>query len=110
MAKNDLLHGNTRLLVLALLDTQDMYGYQIIKELKTRSENAFELKEGSLYPVLYAMESNRLVTSYEQECGKRRRRRYYRITEKGRRELAEKKSDFLSFTTAAKRVLEYAPA
>ena len=48
MAKNDLLHGNTELLVLSLLDAQDMYGYQIIRELKQRSENVFELKEGSV--------------------------------------------------------------
>ena len=41
MAKNDLLHGNTELLVLSLLDAQDMYGYQIIRELKQRSENVF---------------------------------------------------------------------
>lgn len=87
-----------------------MYGYQIIKELKTRSENVFELKEGSLYPILHTMETKRLVTSYESDSDSKRRRRYYRITEKGRRELADKKSDFLSFTTAAKRVLEYAPA
>lgn len=109
MAKNDLLHGNTGLLVLALLNTQDMYGYQIIKELKTRSENVFELKEGSLYPVLHAMETKCLVTSYEKESDNRRRRRYYRITEKGRRELAGKRSEFFTFASAAKRVLEYAP-
>lgn len=108
MAKNDLLHGNTGLLVLALLDIQDMYGYQIIKELKRRSENVFELKEGSLYPVLHTMETKRMVSSYEQNSGGRRRR-YYRITDKGRRELANQKEDFQVFTAAAKRVLEYAP-
>lgn len=109
MAKNDLLHGNTGLLVLALLDTQDMYGYQIIKELKRRSENVFELKEGSLYPILHTMETKRFVTSYEKESDSGRRRRYYRITDKGRRELADKREDFRVFTTAATRVLEYAP-
>lgn len=108
MAKNDLLHGNTELLVLSLLDAQDMYGYQIIRELKQRSENVFELKEGSLYPVLHTMETKRFVTSYEKESENGRRRRYYRITDKGRRELADKKEDFRIFTTAAKRVLEYA--
>lgn len=86
-----------------------MYGYQIIKELKTRSENVFELKEGSLYPVLHVMETKRLVTSYEKESGSKRRRRYYRITENGRRELADKKSEFFTFSSAAKRILEYAP-
>lgn len=109
MAKNDFLHGNTELLVLALLDTEDMYGYQIIKELKVRSENLFALKEGSLYPVLHTMETKRLVTSYEQGNDNGRRRRYYHITQKGRRELADKKSEFLTFASAAKQILEYAP-
>ncbi len=106
MAKNDLLHGNTGLLVLALLDAQDMYGYQIIKELKARSENVFELKEGSLYPVLHTMETQRLVTSYERDSENGRRRRYYRITKKGRHELAVRKEEFFTFTAAANRVLE----
>ena len=39
MAKNDLMHGNTSLLVLSLIEQRDMYGYQIIKELKRKSEN-----------------------------------------------------------------------
>ena len=76
MAKNDLLHGSTGLLVMALLSREDMYGYQIIKEMKARSEDRFALQEGSLYPVLHTLEAQKLVASYEGEAsgaGARRR-------------------------------------
>ncbi len=108
MAKNDLMHGNTSLLVLSLIDVQDMYGYQIIKELKRRSENVFELKEGSLYPVLHDLESKKLITSYIEETDSSRKRRYYKITDKGRKELNDKKQEFFTFTTAAQKVLNFA--
>ena len=108
MAKNDLMHGNTSLLVLSLIEQQDMYGYQIIKELKRKSENVFELKEGSLYPILHALENEKFITSYIEETESARKRRYYRITDKGRKELAEKKEEFFTFTTAARKVLNFA--
>lgn len=108
MAKGDLIHGNTSLLVLSLIETQDMYGYQIIKELKRKSENIFELKEGSLYPVLHALENENLITSYIEETDSARKRRYYHITDKGKKELADKKEEFFTFTTAARKVLSFA--
>lgn len=108
MAKNDLLHGSTGLLVMALLACEDMYGYQIIKEMKARSEDRFALQEGSLYPVLHTLEAQKLVASYEGEASGARKRRYYRLTEKGRKELAARTEDFLDFTTAARRILEFA--
>ena len=56
MSKIDksLLSGSTSMLVLALLRESDKYGYQMITELALRSDNTFELKEGTLYPVLHA--------------------------------------------------------
>ncbi len=108
MAKNDLLHGNTGLMVLALIKKQDMYGYQIIKELKEKSENVFDLKEGSLYPVLHALENDKLITSYLEDTDSVRKRRYYKITDKGIKELQSKKEEFFTFTNAASKVLAFA--
>lgn len=108
MAKKDILKGNTALLVLSLIESRDMYGYEIIKELKRKSENVFELQEGSLYPVLHTLEEQRLVTSYYGETESARKRRYYSITDKGIRELTEMKKDFAVFTNAASRVLGFA--
>ena len=52
MDKN-LLGGSTVLMLLSLLSEGDRYGYDIIRELAARSENVFQMREGSLYPVLH---------------------------------------------------------
>ena len=51
-----LLSGSTQLLVLSIIAESDAYGYEIILKLAERSENAFEMKEGTLYPVLHSLE------------------------------------------------------
>ena len=67
-----LISGSTSMLVMKLLEEQDMYGYQMIAALKKRSNNVFELKAGTLYPLLHGMESKGYLTSYEQEEGGRK--------------------------------------
>ena len=59
--------GNTSMLLLQLLSERDMYGYEMIETLGKRSENLFELKAGTLYPLLHTMESQKLLFSYEAE-------------------------------------------
>jgi DNA-binding PadR family transcriptional regulator len=66
-----LLAGSTTMLVLKLLDGQDMYGYQMIEELSRRSERAFALKTGTLYPLLHSLEEKELIRSYEKDEGAR---------------------------------------
>ena len=81
--KKELSKGSTSLLVLSVLESGDMYGYQIIKEIEARSEFVFSLKEGTLYPILHAFEKDGYVTSYWIENESARKRKYYRITDKG---------------------------
>lgn len=81
MAKKEA--ASTAMLVLALLKQGEMYGYQIIEELDRRSEHVFQMKEGTLYPVLHGLEKDRLVTAREAVTDKGRTRRYYAVTEKG---------------------------
>lgn len=52
----ELIKGSTVMLVMSVLKKNDMYGYKIIKELELQSESVFELKEGTLYPILHALE------------------------------------------------------
>lgn len=68
-----LLAGSTTMLVLKLLDGQDMYGYQMIEELSRRSERAFALKTGTLYPLLHSLEEKELIRSYEKMRARRGR-------------------------------------
>lgn len=64
--------------------------------------------EGSLYPVLHTLETQKLVISYYGETESARKRRYYRITDKGKKELAKLTEEFNLFTSAAHRVLSFA--
>ena len=93
-----LMTGSTTLLILSLLSGEEMYGYQMITELSRRSDRTFELKEGTLYPILHALEAERLVTVREKEAETGRVRKYYRITKKGMKALEEKKEEWRLFT------------
>ena len=84
-----LLSGSMGTMLLKLLSEKDMYGYEMIETLRSRSQNVFELKAGTLYPLLHALESKNYLTSYEQE-GVGKMRKYYSITDDGRKFLKTK--------------------
>lgn len=82
--------GILEILVLKLLDEEEKYGYQLISELKKRSDNLFSLKEGTLYPILYRLEDDGLVTSkWSVPDGREVSKKYYQITEEGKTILKE---------------------
>lgn len=101
----ELLKGSTAILLLKLLSQEDMYGYQITQELKRLSDNTFELKEGTLYPALHALEKNGSVESYWFDTDEGRRRRYYRITDEGREQLAHKQKEWGWFIKAMNSII-----
>lgn len=99
-----LLSGSMGMMILRLLSEKDMYGYEMIDTLKKRSKNVFELKAGTLYPLLHTLEAKNLLTSYEQEVlGKTRI--YYKITKDGQKSLDEKKMEWQAYTEAVGNVL-----
>ena len=81
------------------------YGYEIIKELKERSQNVFQFKEGTLYPVLHKMENLGYVKSYRAQAENGKERKYYRITGAGKAQLAEEKKQWEVFSTSVERVI-----
>ena len=101
------LSGNTTMLVLKLLETKDMYGYQIIEELSQKSENIFNLKTGTLYPLLHGLENDGMVDSYDENAGNQRTRKYYRLTSKGKGLLAKKQQEWTACTSAVSRVMNW---
>ena len=103
----ELLKGSTSTLVLSVLQNNDLYGYRIIRELEIRSENAFEMSEGTLYPILHALEKEKFLESYWKEVDGRNRK-YYHITKKGTKQLLAKKDEWNSFSTNVTKVLNYA--
>ncbi|MFQ6059756.1 MAG: PadR family transcriptional regulator [Thermoplasmata archaeon] len=88
---SELKKGSVQLCLLALISQERKYGFQIIRELGQLSEGFFDLKEGTLYPALRRLEKKGYVKSewVEREAGVPRK--YYRITERGRRVLREAK-------------------
>lgn len=81
--------GVLDMLVLRLLKSEAKYGYQIIQEMREKSEETFLLKDGTLYPVLYRLEDDGLVVSkWSSAVGKQVPRKYYEITEEGIQTLA----------------------
>jgi len=85
-----LISGNTTLLVMRLLTERDMYGYEMIDTLRERSQNIFELKVGTLYPLLHGLEEKKLLSSYEKEVAGKSRK-YYSITKSGKKVFEQKK-------------------
>lgn len=97
----------TSLLVLKLLEQEDMYGYQIIRELESRSQNVFSLQEGTLYPVLHTLEQQGAVTSFQRTADNGRIRKYYTLTTSGRKLLTEKEQEWATYETAVNQVLTF---
>lgn len=103
----ELLKGSTPILVMSVLKGQDLYGYRIIRELEIRSENVFEMSEGTLYPILHALEKEKFLESYWEEVDGRRRK-YYHLTDKGLKQFNEKKEEFISYSQNVTKVLSFA--
>ncbi|MBO5341404.1 MAG: PadR family transcriptional regulator [Lachnospiraceae bacterium] len=99
-----LMSGSMTMLLLRLLDEKDMYGYEMIDTLRQKSCNVFELKAGTLYPLLHGLEEKGLLRVYEQEyAGKIRK--YYSITKEGKGLLETKKAEWNEYQSAVSNVL-----
>lgn len=98
--------AHTKLLVLSLLSGGDMYGYQMITELERRSDHTFDMKEGTLYPILHGLEKDGAVEAYQQETPKGRMRKYYHLTKKGCELLRTEEKDWQSYSQAINAVLQ----
>jgi len=101
----ELMKGSTSILILSLLEGKDMYGYQITQALREKSESVFELKEGTLYPMLHGLENEKAIDAYWVDADNGRRRKYYKITDEGLRLLRHKKTEWHVYTKAVNSVI-----
>ena len=97
--------GVLELIVLAAVEQKDMYGYEMIDQLRQKSDNVFELKVGTLYPLLHSLEKSGCLTSYEGEAAGKKRI-YYRITPEGRKQLKKKTEEWSEYASAVMHVME----
>ena len=100
-----LVSGSMSLLVMKLLEGGDLYGYQMIEELARRSNDLFQMKEGTLYPILHALEKDKCLSSYQQEAPTGRVRKYYRLTRRGKKLLDDKRAEWGAFQQGVDSVL-----
>jgi len=83
-----------------------MYGYQIIKELEKRSNGYFQFKEGTLYPALHRLEKAGVIQGKWQRLPTGQERRYYYITQKGQKALAERLTVWQNFSAAMDLIIQ----
>ncbi len=104
--RRELMKGSSDSLLLCLMARQPMYGYQILKELERKSQGYFKFKEGTLYPALHRMEKAGLIVGKWQILASGRQRRYYYITDKGSKVMAEKRNQWRDFLTAMNLIIQ----
>ncbi len=101
---SELVKGSTELLVLSLLRGRSLHGYELIKEIRARSEGLLRVGEGSLYPLLHRLERDGLVAA-EWGGERGRDRRYYRLTPRGEAALDERQEVWRRHVRAVEHVL-----
>ncbi len=102
--------GSADLLILALVDEQDLHGYEIARRIEARSGGTLVFTLASLYATLYRLEERGQIRGRWVERAGQRRRRYYRITDAGRKLLATQRADWSRFLAALTQVAGVKPA
>ena len=103
--KKQTLDGNVETLLLAILESGPSYGYAITKELENMAQGILKLGEGTIYPVLHRLEDKQLITAKWVEAENSRPRKYYRLSPKGRKALAENISQWQMLAEVIQKVL-----
>jgi PadR family transcriptional regulator len=98
--EGEMLKGHLDMIVLAALAPGPAHGYAVIEEIKRRSAGAFDLPEGTIYPVLHRLEQGGLLAGRWVTADSGRRRRVYELTRRGERALAEQRAVWKQFSDA----------
>jgi PadR family transcriptional regulator PadR len=101
----EILKGALDLVVLETLSRGQSYGYELIQNIKLKTDGAFDLKEGTIYPLLYRLEDQGLVYSSFKSTTTSKPRRYYKLTDEGKKLLKDKTTEYTSFFKAMKGIL-----
>jgi PadR family transcriptional regulator PadR len=102
--KADELKGHLDALILAVLASEPLHGYAVIEALKQRSGGELALPEGTVYPALHRLEADGLLAS-EWSTASGRRRRVYSLTNRGQKELGERRERWRVFANTIEAVL-----
>jgi transcriptional regulator len=107
MSKTDVLQGTLTLLILRTLEARGpLHGYGLCKHIQNASEDLLRVEEGSLYPALHRMEQEGWLAAGWGESEKGRRAKFYSLTERGRRQLADERDSWDRLTRGVALVLQ----
>ena len=104
-AQNSFRRGVMSLVILALLKREDMYGYQLVQETSRASGGLLSTQEGSLYPVLYKLQEQGMISDKRVQVGKRMSRIYYHLEPAGEVRLQELIQEYSDTTTVIFRII-----
>ena len=108
MARNkaELLQGTLELLILKTLTLEPMHGYGVSKRIEQVTRGVFDVKPGSLFPALHRLEQRGAIVGEWGESANKRRAKYYRLTAKGKKQLAEERQNWKRQAAAIVKVLQ----
>jgi PadR family transcriptional regulator PadR len=110
MISKNLMAASTKPLILTILAEGEKYGYQIIHNVIQLSGGTLEWSEGMLYPVLHRMEKEKFIRSQWKISESGRRRKYYRLTESGQKELEKEKKQWMKVNKVLSRLWTPSPS
>jgi len=108
MRNTELIKGSTNIILLSLLSKKEMYGYEMTVKVREISDGYLSYKEGTIYPALKRLELLNLVESNWQNSVDGPKRKYYKVTEKGRKILEEQKNEWNLFQKAMNQLVRFA--
>lgn len=98
--ERELMRGAGPMAVLKALEAGERYGYQLVEEIERRTRGALRLGQSTLYPMLYNLEAKALIEANWREGDTGRKRKYYRLTQRGRRELKRRTREWQTVESA----------
>ena len=105
--ERELLKGSTDCLILSVLSDHPTYGYELIREIESRSNGYFHFREGTLYPALHRMEKEGLLEARWATLPGVQERRYYQLTAAGHEALALRQTAWSDFSSAVRAILRH---
>ena len=102
----ELKRGTLEMILLKLLSEREMYGYQLNATLAERGGKQFEIKEGTLYPVLYRLEDAGLIEARWETQERGNPRKYYQLTSEGTQRLQTLINEWQAFVATVNRLIE----
>lgn len=102
----DLLQGTLDLLILKSLQLEPLHGWGISKRIRQLSHDVLQVNQGSLYPAVYRLENQKLISASWGISPEGRRAKFYKLTAAGRKRLATERAGWTLFTSAVGHVLD----